>query len=151
MSSKSCFTTKDSVCFALEYIPGGDLFSLLKRQNYLNEESARFYICQLILGIEYLHNSLNIIYRDLKPENILIDSQGNLKIIDFGLSHIGKIGEGLCGTSRYMAPEMVEGKPYSKSVDWFSLGCLFHEMLHGKPLFPKNRKKNDMVYLKILN
>lgn len=65
--------------------PGGELFYLLKRKVTLSEDHARFYFIQILLGIKYIHDK-GIIYRDLKPENILIDYQGNLKIVDFGLS-----------------------------------------------------------------
>lgn len=76
----------------------------------MNEEEARYCFIEILLGIQYLH-SKNIIYRDIKPENIMIDTQGNLKIADFGLSKIGlKMNEmayTYCGSPEYMAPEML--------------------------------------------
>ena len=69
----------------MEYCPGGELFYLLKKTNALSEEKARFYIIEILLGLEYLHEN-KIIYRDLKPENILLDARGHVKIADFGLA-----------------------------------------------------------------
>ena len=73
------------------------------------EDSARFYLCQIVCALEYLH-SMDIVYRDLKTENIMLDEDGNIKLIDFGLSKIFEDGRTLtqtfCGTVEYMAPEV---------------------------------------------
>jgi serum/glucocorticoid-regulated kinase 2 len=69
----------------IEFCPGGDFFTHLKRVRTLNENQSRIYFLQICLGISYMHHQ-NYIYRDLKPENILIDLDGNAKIADFGLS-----------------------------------------------------------------
>ena len=73
----------------LEFVPGGELFNLLRKCNQFNEEQAQFYASQIVLAFEYLHY-LDIIYRDLKPENILITSDGYLKLTDFGFAKISK-------------------------------------------------------------
>ena len=76
------------------------------------EDSARFYLCQIVCALEYLH-SMDIVYRDLKTENIMLDEDGNIKLIDFGLSKIFEEGRTLtqtfCGTVEYMAPEVGTG------------------------------------------
>ena len=69
----------------MEYLCGGDLMTLLMKKDILSEEDSKFYIAELILAIQHLHQK-NIVYRDLKPENILIYSDGHIKLADFGLS-----------------------------------------------------------------
>lgn len=122
----------------MEYCPGGELFTLLKRHRKLSENHARFYASQIILIIEHLHKH-NVLYRDLKPENILIQTDGYLKLADFGLSKINlKCSDStktICGTPEYLAPEVLEKKPYGKGVDWWGLGCLIYEMVAGVPPF----------------
>jgi serine/threonine protein kinase len=74
----------------MEFINGGELFYHLKREGRFSEERIRFYAAECVLAIEHLH-SQGIIYRDLKPENLLLDSEGHIKITDFGLSKTGQI------------------------------------------------------------
>lgn len=73
--------------------------------------------------------------RDLKPENILLDSEGHVMLTDFGLCKegvaIGGIMHTFCGTPEYLAPEVLQGQPYSPAVDWWGLGTVLFEMLHG--------------------
>ena len=122
----------------MEFAQGGELFFHLHKEKYFEEEKVRFYVAELILALEYLHTQ-NMIYRDLKPENILLDSDGHIKLADFGLSKMLKEKEekaySICGTPYYLAPEILERKGYDKMVDWFSLGCLTYEMLSGFPPF----------------
>lgn len=69
----------------LDFCLGGDLFYLLSQFTRFPEKVARFYMCEIILALEYLH-SMNIFYRDLKPTNVLLDHEGHIKLTDFGLS-----------------------------------------------------------------
>ncbi|RVX15173.1 putative serine/threonine protein kinase IRE4 [Vitis vinifera] len=84
------FTCRDNVYLVMEYLNGGDLYSLLRKLGCLEEDVARIYIAELVLALEYLH-SLGIVHRDLKPDNILIAHDGHIKLTDFGLSKIGLI------------------------------------------------------------
>ncbi|OVA18675.1 Protein kinase domain [Macleaya cordata] len=84
------FTCRDNLYLVMEYLNGGDLYSLLRKVGCLEEDVARTYIAELVLALEYLH-SLGIVHRDLKPDNILIAYDGHTKLTDFGLSKIGLI------------------------------------------------------------
>merc|ERR1719263_868858 len=78
------FSDDEHLYLVMEYVPGGDLMSLLMKRDILTEPETRFYVAQAILAIESLHN-LSYIHRDIKPDNLLIDSEGHIKLTDFGL------------------------------------------------------------------
>ncbi|OAD79593.1 protein kinase A catalytic subunit [Phycomyces blakesleeanus NRRL 1555(-)] len=130
-------TFQDDKCLymVMDYVPGGELFSVLRKSKRFPDHVARFYAAEVVLAIEYLH-SKDIAYRDLKPENLLLDAAGHIKITDFGFAKkVTEITWTLCGTPDYLAPEVIQSKGYSKSVDWWSLGVLIFEMLAGYPPF----------------
>lgn len=133
---KYAFQTAYKVYLIMEYVPGGELFRLLKRVKRFNEETARFYMCEVLLALEFLHKKMNVIYRDLKPENILLTEQGHIKITDFGLA---KKNDGkaytMVGTIEYLAPEVIKKSGYTCTVDYWGLGILLYEMLAGYPPF----------------
>ena len=138
-----------------EFMQGGELFFHIKRRTGFKEVSAKLYMSQIFLAIDYLHKN-GYIYRDLKPENILIDKEGNIKLTDFGLSKVisndGDINttNTLCGTLEYIAPEIFQRKPYDKSIDWFSFGVVLYEMLTGQlPFNIKNEEFDESKYKNI--
>ncbi|KAK4991079.1 cAMP-dependent protein kinase catalytic subunit [Elasticomyces elasticus] len=125
------FQDVKNLYMVMDFIEGGELFSLLRKSQRFPNPVAKFYAAEVTLALDYLH-SLNIIYRDLKPENLLLDRHGHLKITDFGFAkEVPDITWTLCGTPDYLAPEVVSSKGYNKSVDWWSLGILIFEMLCG--------------------
>lgn len=136
----------------MDFCPGGELFFHLQMLGKLTEEQAKFYFCELLLGIKYLH-AHNIIYRDLKPENVLIDLDGHVRIVDFGLSkqlqHREKNTFSFCGSLEYMSPEMLNKQGHGKEVDFYSLGALLYEMLTGLP--PFYDEDSDVLYNSILS
>ncbi|KAK8943816.1 Serine/threonine-protein kinase AtPK1/AtPK6 [Platanthera guangdongensis] len=99
------FTCRENLYLVMEYLNGGDLYSLLQKVGCLEEHLVRIYIAELVLALDYLH-SLGIIHRDLKPENILIAPDGHIKLTDFGLSKIGLLNSSinLSGTSSGSSP-----------------------------------------------
>jgi protein-serine/threonine kinase len=82
------FQDYSNLYLVMEYMPGGDFLGLLIRENILREETAQFYIAEMILAVEEAHR-LRFIHRDIKPDNFLITASGHLKISDFGLAFDG--------------------------------------------------------------
>ncbi|KGR21061.1 cAMP-dependent protein kinase type 2 [Candida albicans P37037] len=142
------FQDSKNLFMVMDYIEGGELFSLLRKSQRFPNPVAKFYAAEVTLALEYLH-SHDIIYRDLKPENILLDRNGHIKITDFGFAkEVSTVTWTLCGTPDYIAPEVITTKPYNKSVDWWSLGVLIFEMLAGyTPFYDSTPMK---TYEKIL-
>ncbi|XP_026857000.2 serine/threonine-protein kinase Sgk2b isoform X2 [Electrophorus electricus] len=132
------FQTKDRLYLALDYAGGGELFYHLQRERVFMEPRARFYAAEMASALGYLH-SLHIVYRDLKPENILLDFAGHVVLTDFGLCKEGMRGHAttrtFCGTPQYLAPEVLRQQEYDRTVDWWGLGAVLHEMLYGLPPF----------------
>nr|XP_020650227.1 serine/threonine-protein kinase N2 isoform X2 [Pogona vitticeps] len=134
----ACFQTKDHVCFVMEYAAGGDLMMHI-HTDVFSEPRAVFYAACVVLGLQYLHEH-KIVYRDLKLDNLLLDTEGFVKIADFGLCKEG-MGFGdrtstFCGTPEFLAPEVLTETSYTRAVDWWGLGVLIYEMLVGESPFP---------------
>lgn len=149
---KYAFQTNGKLYLVLEFLPGGELFMQLEREGIIMEDSASFYLAEIVLALEHLH-AQGIIYRDLKPENVLLDKDGHVKLTDFGLCKEaimeGAVTHTFCGTIEYMAPEILTRSGHGKAVDWWSLGALMYDMLTGSPPFTaENRKKTIDKILK---
>ncbi|XP_027110474.1 probable serine/threonine protein kinase IRE isoform X1 [Coffea arabica] len=111
------FTCRENLYLVMEYLNGGDLFSLLKSLGCLDEDMARIYIAELVLALEYMH-SLNVIHRDLKPDNLLIGPDGHIKLTDFGLSKVGLIDstDDLSGPLASNTAFIAEDKPKATAI-----------------------------------
>uniref|UniRef100_A0A673TRH0 Ribosomal protein S6 kinase beta-2 n=1 Tax=Suricata suricatta TaxID=37032 RepID=A0A673TRH0_SURSU len=141
------FQTGGKLYLILECLSGGELFTHLEREGIFLEDTACFYLAEITLALGHLH-SQGIIYRDLKPENIMLNSQGHIKLTDFGLCkesiHEGAVTHTFCGTIEYMAPEILTRSGHNRAVDWWSLGALMYDMLTGSPPFTAENRKKTM-------
>ncbi|KDE02273.1 AGC/AKT protein kinase [Microbotryum lychnidis-dioicae p1A1 Lamole] len=148
---KFSFQNAEKLYLVLAFVNGGELFHHLQREGRFSEERSRFYAAELLCALEHLH-SFNVIYRDLKPENILIDYVGHIALCDFGLCKLNmsdsETTNTFCGTPEYLAPELLLGHGYQKTVDWWTLGTLLAEMLQGLP--PYYSENTNEMYQKIL-
>ncbi|KAJ3113342.1 ATP binding [Phlyctochytrium bullatum] len=128
----------NTVSVFLQYVDGGSVASLLSRYGGLEEDLVRSVTCQILSGLEYLHER-SIIHRDIKGANILIDHEGVAKISDFGISkkleykmaYRLNSRMSLQGSVYWMAPEVIKAKGYSAKIDIWSLGCVTLEMFTG--------------------
>ncbi|XP_049575790.1 serine/threonine-protein kinase PLK1 [Syngnathus scovelli] len=132
------FEDEDFVFVVLEICKRRSLLELHKRRKAVTEPEARYYMMQLLKGVQYLHNN-RIIHRDLKLGNIFLNDDMEVKIGDFGLAtkieFDGERKKTLCGTPNYIAPEVLCKKGHSYEVDVWSLGCILYTLLVGKPPF----------------
>jgi serine/threonine protein kinase len=128
------FDTDTKIHLVIDFLDGGDLRSLLHQQNdKMDENSAKFYFVELMIGIQDLHRC-GIVHRDLKPENILLESTGHLKICDYGLSKKLKNGEktySFVGTPEYICRDFLLSGGHDFAVDYWSLGITLFELLCG--------------------
>lgn len=149
---KFSFQSPEKLYFVLAFVNGGELFHHLQKEHRFDVNRSRFYTAELLCALECLHG-FSVIYRDLKPENILLDYQGHIALCDFGLCKLDMKDEDrtntFCGTPEYLAPELLMGRGYNKTVDWWTLGVLLYEMLTGLPPF-YDENTNEM-YRKILS
>ena len=147
------FKSKDNIFFLTNFINGKGLGKYLeqkKEKSFRNKEETRFYISFLFVILDYL-NSKGIAHRDLKPENIMINTQGYLQLIDFGTAK--KIKDFTCtiiGTAYYISPEILTGKGYSYSCDYWSVGIITFEIYYN--YYPFGNEANDPmeVYREVL-
>ncbi|KAL9362628.1 hypothetical protein Peur_045413 [Populus x canadensis] len=142
--------SKTKIYMVMEYISGGQLADKLSYAKKLNESEARKIFHQLIDAVDYCHTR-GVYHRDLKPENLLLDSKGNLKVSDFGLSAFHKPASMLttaCGSPCYVAPELIANKGYEgAAADVWSCGIILFELLSG--YLPFDERNLIMLYKKI--
>ncbi|KAM3143747.1 hypothetical protein pb186bvf_004243 [Paramecium bursaria] len=162
---KCSFQDEKYLYLVMEYLPGGDLMTLLMKKDIFTEKEAQFYMAESIMAVDSVHK-LKYIHRDLKPDNILLQSDGHIKLSDFGLCKYVEVrgtrlderisvhkpddkptnpataykrnrikAYSTVGTPDYIAPEVFGKGGYSETADWWSLGAILFEMLVGYPPF----------------
>ncbi|KAL7985625.1 hypothetical protein Chor_004195 [Crotalus horridus] len=126
------FHDKTRIFLMLEYAPGGELYKELQKNNRFDDNRTATYIEEIADALMYCH-AQKVIHRDIKPENLLLGLRGELKLADFGWSvHTLSLRRTtLCGTTDYLAPEMIEGSPHDENVDVWCVGILCYECLAG--------------------
>ena len=133
------FKTKDYIFFIMEFVNGMNLrkYLELKHKNKLRDlEEIRFFGGILFNVLHYL-TQRKIIHRDIKPDNLMINTNGYIKVIDFGIAKylMKDYTNTIIGTPHYMSPEVILGKPYSFSVDYWSTGIVLYEIFYGRVPF----------------
>ncbi|CAI5757200.1 unnamed protein product [Candida verbasci] len=141
------FQDKDSLYFVLDYAANGELLTLIKNHNTLNEECTRHFGAQILDAIKYMHDN-GVIHRDIKPENILLDDKMRIQMTDFGTARllekkndesedypVDVRAKSFVGTAEYVSPELLESKYCGKPGDIWAFGCIIYQMIAGKPPF----------------
>ncbi|CAE7622935.1 pkgB [Symbiodinium sp. CCMP2592] len=131
------FQSASRLYLLTDFFGGGELLEHIRRSGRFSEAQARFFVAEVALGLEYLHER-GICHRDLKPENVLLDLDGHVRLTDFGLAKMGlrtALTSTMCGTPEYLPPEVFRRQSYACELDWWSFGVLIFEMLEGRPPF----------------
>jgi protein kinase A len=147
---KGTWQDEHSLYFLQSYYPGGELFTHMhhnKLGEKLPEPHCRFYSACIVDALWYMHCQ-NIVYRDLKPENVLIDERGYPILVDFGyakeLTGDEAMSYTLCGTPKYVPPEMIKGNAHTYTADYWSMGVILYELLSNEHPFEFYENMDDL-------
>ena len=144
------FQDSENLYLIIDYLSGGDLRYHLshRKSNLFNEHQTKFFLCNIIIALEYIHGR-KIIHRDVKPENLLLDDNGYLRLTDFGIAVHNKKenSKESNGTAGYVAPEVLLQQGYSYCSDFFALGVIGYEFMQGtRPYYTANKKEiKDLI------
>lgn len=148
----SCFETQTDTYILLQYFRGTNFADVMKQHGPLEPHECRFFLSEACEGLFHLHRR-GIIHRDIKLTNMMLGMDNHVKLCDLGLAKVGMTGtkktNTRCGAIRYCAPEVMTKTPYSKEVDWWSLGVVMYQMLVCKYPFDAKKGDRDLLVLKI--
>ena len=149
------FQDSDNLYLVMDLMSGGDLRYHISLHKIFSEEQTRFFICGIIIALEYIHGN-NVIHRDVKPENLVLDNKGYIRLTDFGIAkeNLADNSSETSGTPGYMSPEVMKNLNHSFPVDFFALGIIGYEFMKGeRPYNGKNRKeiKEQMAKQIVIN
>ena len=132
----------------MDYLKGGDLRYHIAKNKFFTEKQTKFFLSNIIIGLSYIH-SKNIIHRDIKPENLVCDSNGYVRITDFGVAKKNEKDNSseTSGTPGYMAPEVMLLSNHSFPVDYYAIGIIGFEFCFGfRPYLGRSRKEiRDLI------
>ncbi|KAJ2605588.1 3-phosphoinositide dependent protein kinase-1 [Coemansia sp. RSA 1722] len=134
------FQDSQSLYFVIDLAANGELLSWIRKLGGLAEESARFYLAEIIVAVEYMHMERTL-HRDLKPENILLGSDMHILITDFGTAKMfskddtEQRANSFVGTAEYVSPELLTDKSADRNSDLWAVGCIAYQLLTGRPPF----------------
>ncbi|CAD8169174.1 unnamed protein product [Paramecium octaurelia] len=137
------YQDRENLFLVLDLLRGGDLRYHIGRQKRFTEEQTKFFVCCILLSLQYLHQN-GIIHRDIKPENLVFDKDGYLRLTDLGVARLNKDSSAsdTSGTPGYMAPEVMCRMDHSFPVDYYAVGVIAFELLLGKrPYNGRNRQE----------
>ena len=137
------FQDHENLYLVMDLLTGGDLRYHVSKHRRFSEEQTKFFVCCILLGLEYIHTN-NILHRDIKPENLVLDDKGYVRITDFGIAKFyqKENSSETSGTPGYMSPEVMCAQNHTIAVDYFALGVMTYEFMMGvRPYTGKSRKE----------
>ena len=137
------FQDRENLYLGMDLLTGGDMRYHIARVKRFSEAQVKFFVAAILAGLEYVHSN-NVIHRDLKPENMVLDSQGYIRITDFGIARVlrPENSADTSGTPGYMAPEVICRQNHGLTADFFAVGVIVYELMMGKrPYQGRNRKE----------